>query len=443
MRDFAVIIIVLASLPFILVRPHFGILMWFWLSLMNPHRLGWGYAEQFRLSLLVGGVTLVAWLVSKEPKRPPNLPIVYALIAFTIWLGISTIFAIHPEVAEPKWEEVTKILLMTIVTCCMMQSRERIQTLMWIIVISIGFYGVRGGIFTVTTGGNFRVWGPPGSFIADNNELGLAMIMLLPLINYLRSTTANRWVQRGLLATMGLTIIAILGTYSRGALIALSVTLGVFWWKSPQKVLTAIFAATVLGGALMFAPPAWFERMASIGDYQQDASAQGRFEAWSFSYHLALDHPIFGGGMNIYQDPVEFAKYNPTAETNRAIHSVYFQILCDAGFVALGLYLLLIVLSFRTASGIIKLTRDRPDLRWAQNLAAMIQVSILGYTLAGAFLSLGYFDLFYALVAVLAVTRKVVAQAVRGPRRASAAAARFPQERARAAEPAPAPVSAH
>src|SRR5579872_1935980 len=105
MRDFLIVAIVLWSVPLTLIRPQVGILMWFWLSLMNPHRLAWGYAQTFRVALVVGATTLVAWAMSREPKRPPSSTIVYALAAFTFWISLSAAFALRPEVAFPKWEE--------------------------------------------------------------------------------------------------------------------------------------------------------------------------------------------------------------------------------------------------------------------------------------------------------------------------------------------------
>ena len=60
------------------------------------------------------------------------------------------------------------------------------------------------------------------------------------------------------------------------------------------------------------------------------------------------------------------------------------------------------------------MTKEQPELRWAYDLAAMIQVSLVGYMVAGAFLSLAYFDLFYLLVAIVVATQDVVARALKG-----------------------------
>ena len=408
MRDFFVVMIVLGSVPLVLVQPQIGILIWFWLSLMNPHRLTWGFAQEFRVALVAGGATLIGWVFSKEPKFPPNSFIVYALAAFTFWVSLAAAFAIHPEFSIPKWEEIIKILLMTFVTMCIVQSRERIHQLVWVIAMSLDFYGIKGGIFAILSGGHYRVYGPEDTFIGDNNTLALALIMTLPLLQYLRVTTATRWIRLGLMGAMGLTIISILVSYSRGALLGISVMLLFLLMKSRHRLVTLLITAGVFGVTLWLLPPEWYERMNTISQYQDDASVQGRFDAWTFAYKLALDHPLVGGGQLVGSDERLFMHYVPKAITARAAHSIYFEVLGETGFVGLGIFLILLVASFRAASNVLRLTRDRPELAWANRLAAMIQVSFIGYAVTGAFLSLGFFDLYYALVAVIAVTQFVV-----------------------------------
>lgn len=408
MRDFLIVIIVLGSVPLALIRPQIGILVWFWLSLMNPHRWAWGYAQDFRVALVAGSATLLGWIVSREAKAPPNAFIVYALAALTLWVSLAALFAIHPEIAIPKWEEIIKILLMTFVTMCIVQSRARIDQLVWVIAISIGIYGLKGGLFAIATGGHYRVYGPADSFIADNNSLACALIMILPLFQYLRRIASSRWVRLGLLGSMGLTTLAILASYSRGALIGLAVTLVCLLLKTRYRATTMLVTLGVLAAALYVAPAAWFQRMDTIDRYQQDASVQGRFDAWNFAYKLALDHPILGGGQLVGLDSQLFKHYVPTAPEARAAHSIYFEVLGETGFVGLAIFLALLMASFLAARNVMRLSRDHPELAWANRLAAMLQVSFVGYAVTGAFLSLGFFDLYYALVALVTVTQFVV-----------------------------------
>jgi probable O-glycosylation ligase (exosortase A-associated) len=297
-------------------------------------------------------------------------------------------------------------MLMTFVCFMLVKSERDIHRLAWVLALSLGFYGVKGGVFTLRSGGSYRVWGPDGTFIADNNALALALIMVIPLMVFLRQHSARRWLRHGLSAAMLLTALAALGAYSRGALLAIGAMAAVLWLKSRNR--GTMGAWLVLAAPLLLAamPPEWTSRMESINDYQEDSSAQGRINAWGMAWNLARDRP-FGGGFDVYEGPV-FALYAPNPTDLHAAHSIYFQVLGEHGFVGLALYLLLGVLAWRTASWIIRHAPAFEDLRWAASLAAMIQTSLAGFAVGGAFLSLAYFDVPYYLVGMLVATRALV-----------------------------------
>jgi probable O-glycosylation ligase (exosortase A-associated) len=401
MRDLLLALIIFGSVPFTLVRPFVGVLLFTWFSLMNPHRMTYGFALSLRSALVIGATTVVAWLVSREPKRPPLTAPVIFLILFTFWVSFCTLFAINADAALKKWDQVIKILGMSLVCMCMLRGRERIELMVWTIAISLGFYGFRGGVFTILTGGNYRVWGPPDTFIEDNNQLALALIMVLPLMWYLYITAKPRWVRLGVLAVAGCTLIAVMGTYSRGGALALFVMLGFLWLKSPYKIVTLVLGVVLVGVVLMSLPDQWFARMGSISNYENDPSAQARIWSWTFAWRMALDRPFTGGGFSVFYVADLYKRLVPESSTFYNAHSIYFEMLGESGFVGLGLFLLLGLSSLLTAGSILRRTKGRPDLTWARNLAAMAQVSLIGYASAGAFLNLGFFDLYYAIVAVI------------------------------------------
>ena len=115
-----------------------------------------------------------------------------------------------------------KIFLMIFVTLALINDKPKLDAFIWVLVISLGFYGVKGGVFTLITGGNYRVWGP-GGFVAENNALALALIMIIPLMRYLQLQQTRRWAVLSLGFAMAFTIITVLGSYSRGALLGMSV----------------------------------------------------------------------------------------------------------------------------------------------------------------------------------------------------------------------------
>ena len=420
MRDVILLLAVLAALPFAIRKTWFAVLLWTWLSVMNPHRLTWGFAFDFPFAALAASAALVSLLVSRDKKieLPRNAPVV-VLALFLIWVCITTAASIYPEQSYEELKRTLKIQLMTMIAIAALRERLHIHAFVWVNALSIGFYGVKGGLFTILSGGANRVWGPPGSYIDGNNEIGLAIVLAIPLMYYLRLHSANAWVRRGLLAMMVLSAAAALGTQSRGALLAISAMAMVLWIRMPKKIVGAGVMIVIGIALLAFMPESWELRMRSIGEYQSDGSAMGRINAWLMAFNLANARPL-GGGFSIITDEL-FAKYAPDALDVHAAHSIYFQVLGEHGYVGLFLYLLLGLLTFRMASQVRKLARKQPEDRWIFDLVGMCQVSMVGFAVGGAFLSLAYFDLPYNVLVIIVVCLRFLRE-----RDASAALAASP-----------------
>lgn len=407
MRDIVVTLLVFGSLPFFFKKPIIGLLMWVWISVMNPHTQSWGFASSFPFAAIIAAMLLAALLVSKEPKNLPLTAVTGTFIAFFIWINISTLFALQPDLVYEQWVKVVKIMLMILVTLMVLKTREHVQAFMWVLVVSLAFYGVKGGLFTLTSGGHYRVWGPVGTFIGGNNEIALALIMVIPLMHYLQLITPNKWIRHGMTVSILLCALAAIGSYSRGALLAIAAMAFFMWLKSSKKLVLGMLMVMTIPVLLIFMPDQWGERMDTISTYQEDSSAMGRINAWIMAYNLAMDRPLVGGGFEIY-DLQTFERYAPIPTDVHAAHSIYFQALGEHGFVGLGLYLLFGFLCWRSCAWIMRNTAKREDLKWAYHLAAMSQVSIIGFAVGGAFLSLLYFDVPYYLMAAIVTTRIIV-----------------------------------
>lgn len=407
MRDILVTLVVFGLLPYVFKRPYIGVLMWVWISVMNPHTQGWGFASTFPFAAIIAGTTLISLLFTKDAKALPLTPVTGIFITFVLWMNVTTIFALYPDDAYIQWNKVIKIMLMTFVTLMLIKTKQHVELLIWVIVASLGYYGVKGGIFTIKSGGGDMVWGPEGTFIGGNNEIALALIMTIPLMHYLQIISPNKWVRRGMTVAMVLCAVAALGSYSRGALLAIAAMGGFLWLKSRKKAGLGMLAIVAIPPLLAFMPDEWSKRMDTINTYEEDESVQGRFNAWWMAYNLAKDRPLTGGGFEVTM-PELFFRYAPNPYDIHAAHSIYFQVLGEHGFVGLALYLLLGFATWRTGSWIIRNTAKREDYLWAYSLASMIQVSLIGFAVGAAFLSLVYFDVPYYLMAAMVVTRVLV-----------------------------------
>jgi probable O-glycosylation ligase (exosortase A-associated) len=408
MRDILVTVIILGSIPFIIWRPYFGVLMYVLISVMNPHRLTWGFAHDFNFAAIIAVVTLVSCVFSKELRRPPINGLTIALLLFAAWTGVTTAFSLYPAQSYELWTALMKTQLMAFLIPMLLHRKEQLRQLLWVIVLSIAYYGVKGGAWFLLTGGGERIYGPPSSYIEDNNYLAVAVIMTIPLMRYLQLTSPHKPVRWGLTGMMLLCGVAALGSYSRGALLAVSAMLTVFWWKSRQKVLLSLIAIATIPVVLIYLPEHWYERMDTIANFEQDNSAMRRLNAWATMFHLAEDRPLVGGGFDVAEAPV-FQKYAPDPLFHPQVaHSIYFQALGEHGFVGLGLYLLLYLFLWRYAGGLARLGGGRPEFAWARDFGLMMQVSLIGFLVGGAFLSLVNFDVPYYLVGLMVATRRLI-----------------------------------
>lgn len=411
MRDILISLIVFGSLPLILRRPFLGVIMWTWLGLMNPHRLAYGFSLNFPFALIVFLTTAAAYLFSREPKRIPMSREIVLLAVFVAWMLVSTNNAVFQAVAWEQWSKVWRIQLGVLLTLMLTNSLPRVHALIWTIGVSLGFYGIKGGIWTLLHGGANRVYGPSGSFIGGNNEMGLALVMTAPLLWYLAVETTDRRLKLGLYAATGLTLVAIVGTHSRGALLGLGVIGLMMFVKAKNKLLPLVLGIVFTVTLPHIMPQEWFDRMHTIETYEEDKSATGRIEAWKKSLDIA-NQRFTGGG------------YEYIRLTNGTdCHSIYFEILSEQGWTGLAMFLGLGVLTFLKCGRIRRLTRRRPGMLRAYNLASMLQVSLAGYATSGAFLGLGYFDFFYLLVVITVVLdANVRAQLLTAPAAATAVA---------------------
>ena len=402
MRDLFVLGVFMGALPFALRHTWIGVLLWTWVSVMNPHKLAFGFAHDAPFAAVAAGVTLLSMLFSRDKLSMPASPVVKTLLAFVIWMCVTTAFSFFPVLSWEQLSKVLKIQLMTLVALLALKERKHIEWFIWVNVLSIGFYGFKGGLFTIANGGGGRVSGPPGGFIEGNNELAVALVMVIPLMNFLRLHTSHFWVRYGLLVVMLLSAVAALGTQSRGALLAVSAMGLMIWLRSAKKLFTGIFVGGTAVALFVFMPSSWENRMSSIENFQNDSSAMGRIEAWKMTISLA-NRQFFGGGFEIYRPDI-YALFAPDSPHQQGAHSIYFSVLGEHGYLGLILFLCLWFLAFRLANQIRREATKRQETRWLHNLASMCQVSMVGYLVGGAFLSLAYFDLPYNILVVLVVS---------------------------------------
>jgi probable O-glycosylation ligase (exosortase A-associated) len=413
MRDLALASVLMLLLAMAAARPFVGVLVWSWISFMNPHREVWGFAQTMPWAMLAFVATVFGCFVAREPKRPAVNAVTVLLALFAVCITVTSVLALGPpEMVWSKWDRTIKMLAGLLLTASLLTDRWRVHALIWLIVISLGFYGVKGGLFTLVTGGGHIVLGPPESMIGDRNHLSTGLLFSLPLMNYLRQHSRHNIVQLGLVAAMGLTLFSVVGSQSRGALVGLAATGAMLWLRSSGKIVSGVAIGASVLVAITFMPDSWVERMNSMRNFQADDSAMGRVTIWSAAFKLALMRPLVGAGFRGMYVQSIVDRVDPSVIA-RATHSIWFEALGEHGFPAFLVWLGAMAAGAWYSWRICSLTRHAPGLRWAYDLARMSQVSIVAFCTGGTFLSLAYWDGFWTLMAVIGGVHTMALEQVR------------------------------
>ena len=428
LRDLAVFLLLAVLLAATFRRPYIGVLGWVLFGVLNPHRLTWGPALYFQFSLAIALATLVSTLLTRDHRELKGGAPAVVLLVLLLWATLNALLGFNPPRALDYLDRVAKTFLFIWLILLLMHTRQHVNMLLGTLLFSMAFYGTKGGLFVLAKGGEYRVSGPDSSMIAGNNELAAALVIAIPLLYYYYMQLQKRWQRYGVLAVICLCALSVIGSYSRGALLAI-LSMSVFLWlRSTHKGLLGVALVALVFVAIPFMPDQWFDRMQTIQTHEEDASASYRLIAWETAYNLAKDRFPLGGGFE-YETQEVSTRYSPLPSLVMVPHSIYFQSLGGLGFIGLGLFLLFWLLVWRQCAWLRKHCKT-PSTLWAGQLGSMVQVSLVGYAIGGAFLNLAFWDGVYYIYAAIGVTLYAVrkqmgeeaAAALAGPAPAAALA---------------------
>jgi len=412
-RDIIFVVVFFSCLPFCFFRPFFGICMWTVMSFLNPHSYVWSMGLTFPWAELVAILTIAGCVLLERNWRNLFCREVFLIFVLWSWFTFTTFYnAQVPEFVDSapdtwyRYVFVSKVLCMVVLTIGVVNTWDRLRKLILTIAGSFGFLVAKAVPFIALTGGAYRVYGPKGTMIADNNDVGLVLNMTLPIFFFLAKTEQSPAVKKLMVFLFVGTIPTILFTYSRGAMIGLVVLLlsMIVMLRQRLILIPLLFLAVCLG--LIFAPQGWQNRM----DFRNesaliDSSAMSRFNAWTYCWNLAQSHPLTGGGFDAFTQPL-FDRYAPNPKDVHGPHSIYFGVLAEHGFPGLALYL---TLGLSTMFSLFRLGRRARYLGDEETrlYSLMLRFSMLGFLIVGAFLGRAYFDYYFTVIACAVILKKV------------------------------------
>ena len=366
--------------------------------------------------------TLVVWLVHHVVVLRTRILRDRVYLLFLIWLGLGVLSAgtaLDQRAAYWAVFDLAKWFVTSLLIINLVDSLKKWQIFMWVLLLlnfKLSQFQLRAftaGFADAYDPDHFihQGVGAGSGFFGNATDFGVAIVVVFPFALYLIFSTRSKLLKLVALGFTGAFILSILRSGSRGAAMALFAMAALAWFKSKRKLASAVMLAAFLVGFWVVAPPAWRERLLSAQDYEQDATAARRITLWKAGFSMLRDHP-FGVGINNFAVNL-VTKYRPPGVEGGATapHSIFVQAGSELGIGGLAVLLAVIVLIFRRNQATRKLYRQAHlDEPWILNFAHALDLSLLGFIVGGAFLTVLYYPHLYIIlplaVSLYHITRK-------------------------------------
>lgn len=411
--------------------PLAGVLLYILIYHLNPEFQWWGESIRvlgLRTSMTVMLATAVG-LVLRFPRfteggRQLPLPIFFGLL-LVIYACLSMSWGYGAsDRGFYMAEKIIKVMIFVLIMirCVQEPSHYQLVVIVWLCGIFYIGYQAYGNV-GIRSNGRLSL-GIGGPDFAESSGLAVHLVSVLPMIGAMFFMT-RRWWTRGLvLLTGALTVNTIIMTRTRNALVGLAVMIVVGMFSMPRgyrvRGWLAIGVGTIL--ALQLADPGWWERIATIPNYQTDMSATNRMTFWMASLDMVRDYPM-GIGLGNFHEVIK--QYVPNLTITRAAHSTYFACLAEQGYLGFSLLMLIIITALwrltRIYQSCASFKSDFPIQvgRWRMRFhlgwhAMVMRIGLCGYLASSAFTTRLWTEDFWIMIGLVCclsnITERLQAQ---------------------------------
>jgi probable O-glycosylation ligase (exosortase A-associated) len=426
LRTLFVLGIALYGGAYALRAPFYTLLLYLWIAYFRPETWVWGgFVQTLPLSLYTG-ILLVFYSIAAGPGFVVT-PRIALLLAVLVQSLASALLSDYSTWAFLYWRDFAKTLIITYLIPCLVRTPAQFRLTLIIIALSLGLEVVKQGwAQMILNPGGANMNDHP--VLGDNNGVALGVLMLVPFVVALSETAKTKWEKRAYLFFIVGAVYRAISTYSRGAFISSGVLLAMSFARSQHKLRTSIAIVTLVVLIVPILPQEFWDRMGTIALSEEelqedDTSSRGRLHFWRVATQMAAAHPIVGIGHNAFTqayDAYDFSR--GTYGRGRAVHSSWFGVLAELGYLGFCLFTLVMVTATVSAMRVRRAAKRGEVSAELGAYAAALEKSFLVFAVGGTFLSMHYVEFLWhyvglsiALTAIAERSRHEVAETVESP----------------------------
>jgi len=409
-RELALLLVIPSICCAALFRPSIGLFGYIWFAVVRPDLMAYcpdKYPFSFALAVatLAGSFRYAGFL-----PQIFRIPIVQWLLLLQIPIGLSVLFSEGPFLSMDRYVLFERTTIMLLLFPLVLRTSQDLRHLLYTFAFSGAMLGGRLGTFGLLQGG--ALLNQSYGYVYDNNELALAIAMLMPVCWYCRQVVSSKWIRLGLTLVMLPCAAAVIFSNSRGASIAMGVIFLVLLLKSKRRLPLLICLLLALGPAIYLVRDQYVSRMSTIQHYEDEESAANRVDLWKAALAMWEDYPVVGvgfGGRNFIRLSEPYMKHRNI----NVVHNSYLQMLVDSGIFAFAIYTGLIVGTILWLGKSVKLMKRRlPDLEY---IPLALQAPLIGFAVGSTFYSHQRYDLMYMLLMTAAAWYQIQPRELAAP----------------------------
>jgi len=418
LRTVFVILLLLIGIRYSLKGAFYTLLFYLWIAYFRPDVWLWsGWFGQANLSFIVGFATVLTALFSGQRLR---LGIgQFLMLAFLLQAVLS--FAFSPFDQSQTWPSLAdfvRVIVMNVIIIALVTTEDRLRLTLLVIAASLGFDSAKQGwALMILSPGSPSTNSSP--FLGDNNGVAVGLLALVPLITVLAATASRRLERYAwLMLALGVIYRAIV-TYSRGGFLS-AAALGVHYLTRAKRKFTALVGIAIVAGLIyQFMPAGFWERMGTLQSAASAASAEelnevdtsmsGRVFFWQVAIDMANARPLTGIGFNAYN--LAYDSYDSSYGffgKRRSVHSVWFGILSEVGYVGLAIFVLILVRAVVVNWKARKAAKTRPELANLAAFGTALEASLLVFAVGGSFVPYQYNEMLWHILALTIAFDRIV-----------------------------------
>jgi len=343
----------------LLIDAAWGIYLYELEYFLNPPIRWWyGSLPELRYSFTIALFIMISFIIRNKKyseNRLFDVPQTKWLLVFSIMMVIISFYAVWPEMHSRTVKTHFKLILFLALSYKIIDTPIKFERMIWFFLIG-NFYLGWVAHSTGRIGGHRLENIGPSDTGGDSNATAAIFITAVPILLYyiMKGKTWQRILSVIILAFV---IDGIVLINSRGAFVGL--IMGCIYFaafnlfftmkettKEKMKKVGLIIVAICMFAYLTDA--VFWERMTTIHNEVESAKAgASRTFFWKKTFDLVRQHP-FGVGTWGYQylSP-QFIPEEMLSRGMRAVHSTYFQVLAEMGYLGVPVFFGLLVSNFR------------------------------------------------------------------------------------------------